>query len=74
MKPRTSFSLVFTVVHFLLLVLGGWLVWHLTAGLSPRVRLVFLGAFVLGFVQSALHRWVARGGTVRPSRRWRSGL
>jgi hypothetical protein len=59
---------VFTVGYLLLLALGGWMVWHLTAGLPDRaVRAVMVGAFVLGFVQMQMHRWVSRGGTARPS-------
>jgi hypothetical protein len=64
---------VFTVGYLLALALGGWMVWRLTAGWPDRARAVCVAAFVLGFVQMQMHRWVSRGGTARPSDNRKNG-
>ena len=56
-------------VRFVFAALVGWLLWQLTSGYPVNVRLVFLGAYVLGSIQSALHRWAARGETGRRARK-----
>jgi hypothetical protein len=66
-------SVISFVVYVIVAAPVGWLLWQLTGGVPVKVRLVFLGAFVLGMVQPVLHRWVARGETARRVNTRRNG-
>lgn len=56
-------------VRFSLAALVGWLLWLLTDGYPAKVRLVFLGVYLLGLGSAALHRRVSAGETARRARK-----
>jgi hypothetical protein len=64
--------IIFSLVHLLLMLGFGWLIWWRTAAYPLGARLAILAAFALGVIHARWRRRVASSETERLLRKWRN--